>query len=371
MTRPLYTFLLAIVICAAHAQITPQATLQTRNLYAHLLSPERKGVYFGHQDALSYGLNADGTRWVGDRNRSDVKAVSGQHPAVIGYDLGHLELDSARNLDKVPFAEMKRNIVETYLRGGLNTLSWHPNNPVDPKKTTWDTEAFTIRRILGEKVHRENYLAWLDKLADFFLDLQTPDGEMVPVIFRPFHEHTGSWFWWGADHCTPEEYIAFWRMSIDHLLQTRGVKNLLIAYSTDVFRDKAHYLERYPGDAYTDMIGVDTYHRGAPESNDTFRAELTRMLNVLQAVSKEKGKPFAITEMGLERITVANWWTRIILPVIGDSGAAYFLVWRNGYDTHYYAPYPGHPSVPDFRKMIRSKKILLEKAIRKQHIYTP
>ena len=354
-----------------HAQINPDATPATRNLYKNLQAWAGKGVYFGHQDALAYGLNADGTRWIGDPNRSDVKTVTGQHPAVIGYDLGHLELDSTRNLDKVPFDRMKENMVKTYLRGGLNTVSWHPNNPVDPKKTTWDKEEFTIRKILNDAGRRENYLGWLDKLANFFLDLKAPDGQLVPVIFRPFHEHTGSWFWWGADHCTPEEYTAFWQLSVDHLLKTRKVNNLLIAYSTDVFRDRAHYLERYPGDGYADLIGMDTYHRNAPESNATFQAELRRMVEVLKSLSAEKGKPFAVTEMGLEQVTVPDWWTRVLLPVMGDSGATYFLVWRNGYDTHYYAPYEGHPSAEDFREMIRSGKVLLEDGIRKQTLYRP
>lgn len=369
MKKSIYLLLLTAMAHTTCGQINPRATGPTRNLNTHLRSSGGKGVYFGHQDALSYGLNSDGSRWIGEPDRSDVKTVTGQHPAVIGYDLGHLELDSTRNLDKVPFEEMKRNIVDTYKRGGLNTLSWHPNNPVNPQKTTWDKEEFTIRKILTDETHKKNYLAWLDKLAAFFLDLRTPEGELVPVIFRPFHEHTGSWFWWGADHCTPEEYVTFWRWSVDYLLKTKQVNNLLIAYSTDVFRDKAHYLERYPGDDYTDMIGFDTYHRNAPESNARFQEELGRMLGILKELSTEKNKPFAVTEMGLGQLTVSDWWTSIILPVIGDSGATYFLVWRNGYDKHYFAPYEGHPSSDDFRAMIGSGKVLLEEGIRNRKIY--
>ncbi|MCD8540998.1 MAG: beta-mannosidase, partial [Leadbetterella sp.] len=78
------------------------------------------------------------------------------------------------------------------------------------------------------------------------------------------------------------------------------------------------------------------------------------MLAVLKALSEEKNKPFAVTEAGLEQITVPDWWTSVVLPVMGNSGATYFLVWRNGYDKHYYAPYGGHPSVRDFRAMVRS-----------------
>lgn len=351
------------------SQINPHATLETKRLYKGLQQLSGKYMLFGHQDALSYGLNKDKTRWIGEKDRSDVKTVSGDYPAVIGYDLGHLELDSLRNLDKVPFDEIRKNIQDTYKRGGVNTISWHPNNPTNPKKTSWDKEEFTIRKILNNPTNKANYQAWLDKVADFLLSLKTADGKLIPVIFRPFHEHTGSWFWWGADHCTPEEYIGFWKYSIDYLLKTRQVNNILIGYSTDVFKDKAHYLERYPGHDYADILGFDSYHRNAPKSNEHFVSELRRMLMVLKEVSGSK--PFAITEMGLEQVTEKDWWTNIIMPAIDGSGLSYFLVWRNGYDTHYYAPFEGQASADDFNKMIKTKKVLLSKGLKKQKIYKP
>ncbi len=60
----------------------------TKNLYSGLKRSASKGVIFGQQDALAYGLNADKSRWIGDESRSDVKTISGEHPALVGYDLG-------------------------------------------------------------------------------------------------------------------------------------------------------------------------------------------------------------------------------------------------------------------------------------------
>jgi len=371
--KSLLSFFLSLVIVLfvvgiSNAQIDKNTTQETKNLYSGLKRSANKGVIFGQQDALAYGLNADKSRWIGDENRSDIKSISGEHPGLVGYDLGHLELDSANNLDGVPFSRIKTDIRKNYERGGINTISWHPNNPLDLSKTTWDKAEFTIRKILSDEQNRKNFEKTLDKLADFFLSLKGSKGELIPVIFRPYHEHTGSWFWWGADHCTPEEYKQFWKLTIDYLQKTRKVHNLLIAYSTDNFKNKEHYLERYPGDDLVDILGFDTYHRNPPKSDSAFIANAARMVTTIRDLGKSSGKPFAITETGLEQITEADWWTKIIQPIIKNSGLSYILVWRNGRPDHYYAPFEGNNTVEDFRKLQQSGNILLEKKVANENL---
>jgi mannan endo-1,4-beta-mannosidase len=351
------------------AQIDQNATTATKNLYSGLKRSAEKGVMFGQQDALAYGLNADKSRWIGDKDRSDIKTITGEHPAVVGYDLGHIELDSANNLDGVPFSRIKDDIRKNYERGGVNTISWHPNNPVNFSKTTWDKEEFTIRKIMSDEKNKKRFEKTLDKLADFFLSLKGSKGELIPVIFRPYHEHTGSWFWWGADHCTPEEYKQFWKFTVDYLQKTKNVHNLLIAYSTDNFKNKEHYLERYPGDALVDILGFDTYHRNPPKTDSAFIANATRMVGTIRELGKTSGKPFAITETGLEQLTKADWWTKIIQPIIKNSGLSYILVWRNGRPDHYYAPFEGNNTVSDFKKLQQSGNILLEKKVASENLY--
>ena len=372
--KSLLSFFLSLVIVLfvvgiSSAQIDKNATQETKNLYSGLKRSANKGVIFGQQDALAYGLNADKSRWIGDENRSDIKSISGEHPGLVGYDLGHLELDSANNLDGVPFSRIKTDIRKNYERGGINTISWHPNNPLDLSKTTWDKAEFTIRKILSNEQNRKNFEKTLDKLADFFLSLKGSKEELIPVIFRPYHEHTGSWFWWGADHCTPEEYKQFWKLTIDYLQKTRKVHNLLIAYSTDNFKNKEHYLERYPGNDLVDILGFDTYHRNPPKSDSAFIANATRMVATIRDLGKTSSKPFAITETGLEQITEADWWTKIIQPIIKNSGLSYILVWRNGRPDHYYAPFEGNNTVEDFRKLQQSGNILLEKKVTSENLY--
>ncbi|MCF2446334.1 glycoside hydrolase family 26 protein [Dyadobacter sp. CY345] len=367
-----YFLSFAIILSAitlSTAQIDKKATQATKNLYSGLKRSALQGVIFGQQDALAYGLKADKSRWIGDEDRSDIKTISGEHPGLVGYDLGHIELDSTNNLDGVPFARIKADIRKNYERGGVNTISWHPNNPVDFSKTSWDKEDFTIRKILSSEKNKKNFEKTLDKLADFFLSLKGPKGELIPVIFRPYHEHTGSWFWWGADHCTPEEYKQFWTLTIEYLQKTRKVNNLLIAYSTDNFRNKEHYLERYPGDDLVDILGFDTYHRNPPKSDSAFISNATRMVATIRDLGKASEKPFAITETGLEQLTEANWWTKIVQPIVRNSGLSYMLVWRNGRPDHYYAPFEGNDTVEDFKKLQQSGNILLEKKVASENLY--
>lgn len=349
------------------AQVDKKASPETLSLYHNLFSLRDKGVMFGHQDALAYGLNADKSRWVGGINRSDVKTVVGEHPAVVGHDLGHIELGMNYNLDSVYFDEMRQSILQVYNNGGINTLSWHPNNPLDLKKTAWDKVERTIPRILNDRKQLRHYKKILTGLSKYFKSLKGPQGELIPIIFRPYHEHTGSWFWWGADHCTAEEYKAFWHMTVDHLIKKKKVHNLIFAYSTDNFKSEEHYLERYPGDDFVDLLGFDTYHRNAPLSDSNFIANARRMVNTVKKLGLEKNKPYAITETGLEQLKENDWWTRILNPIIQDSGLSYVLVWRNGRPDHFYAPFEAQGSADDFLKFYNQSNTLFEKDL--SHLY--
>lgn len=106
-----------------------KATTETKNLFQNLNKLKEKGFLFGHQDDLAYGVN-----WKYEDGRSDVKDVTGDYPAIYGWDLGGLENDSENNLDGVPFKKMKQYIKDVYDRGGVNTISWHQNNPLTGKR---------------------------------------------------------------------------------------------------------------------------------------------------------------------------------------------------------------------------------------------
>jgi Glycosyl hydrolase family 26 len=89
-----------------------KATKETKALYLNLQQVLGKGVLFGHQDDLAYGIG-----WSYVAGNSDVKKVTGDYPALYGWELGNIELGHAKNLDSVPFAEMKKFILQGYKQG--------------------------------------------------------------------------------------------------------------------------------------------------------------------------------------------------------------------------------------------------------------
>jgi mannan endo-1,4-beta-mannosidase len=343
----------------------PQATPETRALFTNLQRLAREHVLFGHQDDLAYGVE-----WLNEPGRSDVKEVAGSYPAVYGWDLGRLELESSANLDDVEFDRMRRWIIEGYERGGVITVSWHVDNPVSGGNS-WDTTR-AVPAILPGGPRHEQYRQWLDRVAAFFGSLHAGGGELVPLVFRPFHEMNGSWFWWGGRHTTGEEYQRLWRFTVEYLRDEKSVHNLLWAYSTNSLGDfeRPQYWTWYPGDDYVDVLGFDDYFTlpGGPGREDPV-GTMTEYLKWLVEQAEARGKISALTETGYERIPEPAWWTGKLLAAIkGDAVArriAWVLVWRNANRTtdrpdHYYAPYPGHPSAADFVEFRGDPLILFE-----------
>lgn len=349
----------------------PDATEETRALFIHLDRIRHDHVLFGHQDALAYGVH-----WIDEPGRSDVKEVTGSYPAVYGWELGDLELGAVKNLDNVNFESMRDWIREGYKRGGVITLSWHMNNPVSGGNA-WDTHP-AVQYIIPGGEHHEIFKGWLDIFADFVKNLtasgtQWNENEhLIPVIFRPYHEQSGNWFWWGDPYCTHEDYIQLWQFTVEYLRDVKGVHNILYAYSPHSLSeyDNDQYWDWYPGDEYIDILGFDDYFTlqsgyGFADGVSAF----TGHLRWLVEQSEARGKIPALTEAGLEAIPDPTWWTNKMLAAIkGDPATkriSYLLVWRNAHhetdrQDHFYAPYPGHKSSDDFITFRNDPIILFE-----------
>jgi len=318
------------------------AGTETKALFINLKNISKTGILFGHQDDLAYGVY-----WKEEQDRSDVKDACGAYPAVFGWDVSKLG-QSPYNIDSVDFEKMKGWIKQAYKMGGINTISWHMDNPAT-KGDSWDKTPAVYSILPGGENHAW-YTQKLDLFATFLNDLKVED-IYVPIIFRPFHEHTGNWFWWGRGNCNSEEFIALWQFTVKYLRDEKGIHQLLYAYSTDRFKSEEDYLEFYPGDEYVDILAYDDYHSIV---NEAGRPELVRQLKTIVQLSDEKGKIAALSETGYETIPDEDWWTTVLLQgLTADKTAseiAYVLMWRNGRPDHHYAPYDGHPSTPDFKK---------------------
>ncbi len=344
------------------------ATKETINLYHNLKKLLDKGFMIGHQDDLAYGVG-----WKYENGRSDIKDVTGDYPAIYGWELGRLELDHDVNLDSVPFEKMRMFIKEIYNRGGVITISWHLNNPLTGK-TAWNPAPGTVAAILPGGEKNELYKSWLDKIAAFMLSLKGEKGEYIPVIFRPFHELNGSWFWWGGKNCTPDELKQLYRFTESYLRDTKNVHNLLYAYNTDKFYSRGEYMERYPGNDYVDVLGFDIYQAYNTASNNDFIKLAGNMLSMLDSISTENNKIPALTEFGYGGLPDSTWWTNVLLKAIAPYKIAYALAWRNaGFkgngSSEFYVPYKGQVSANDFVKFYDDPKTLFQKEITKENLY--
>lgn len=325
--------------CAAFAQIDPLATDATRALFQNLIEVGRDHLLFGHQDDPAYGVD-----WWSVDGRSDVKEVSGDFPAVYGWDVA--DIHEPANLDGVNFEKMKVWIREAHARGGINTVSMHLDNPVTGG-TAWDNTEAVSSILPGGSMH-EDYLDTLNRIGVFLAGLRTEDGDFIPVILRPYHEPSQTWPWWGTDSCTRAEYIELWTMTVRHFRDTLGLHHLLYAFSPQDVTTSADYFDRYPGDEWVDVLGLDYYSLTTPEQAEI----LGRTLGMLGREAVNRGKVSALTETGVDTIPMGNWWTECLYKAFDTSEdsrrTAWALVWRNANPTHYHAPWPDHPSAPDF-----------------------
>ncbi|EDM38081.1 putative mannosidase [Pedobacter sp. BAL39] len=347
-----------------------RATTETSNLYRNLTRISGQAVLFGHQDDMAYGVG-----WKYQKGWSDIKLLTGEYPAVFGWDVAGIEQDHANNIDGVPFDKMRQYIKKAYDLGAVNTLSWHMDNPLNGKNA-WDTTSTTVKSILPGGSRYLLYKSWLDKFAVFVKSLKGSDGKAVPILFRPFHENGGGWFWWGAKSCTVPEYQTLWRFTIAYLKDIQQVNNLIYVFNPCEFKTEAAYLERYPGDEFVDVLSFDSYQYGAgAEKGEAFKQEIRRNLAIQDQIARHKNKLSAIAEIGFVEIPDAKWWTTVFAGAIADHRPVYAMFWRNaGYreqekDNHYYAPYPGQISAPDFLEFIKSEGVLLERGVNKQSVY--
>jgi mannan endo-1,4-beta-mannosidase len=343
--------------------VDKEATNNTADLYNRLFLLSENGIMLGHQDDPAYGHG-----WYDVEGKSDVKDITGDYPAVTGLELGHLELGATHNLDSVSFDKMTRYVQEAHVRGGIITFSWHGDNPVTGG-STWDCAQDTVvRSILAGGGNHECYLAWLDRLADFFLSLKDKNDALIPVIFRMYHEHTGDWFWWGSRQCTPDEYKLLWTMTVTYLRDTKNVHNILYAYSSSNVQSEEHYLERYPGNEYVDILGFDHYLKGrTPENVVQYKTDFERNIRIVSAYAKTSGKLPVVGETGEESVWDTTYFTGILYPILQKYRLAWILFWRNAWEpdkpNHYYLPYPEHPVEADFKTFVKTPLILMNQDI--------
>lgn len=325
------------------ASNTPAASLLLR-----LQQLQQRGIMFGQQDAMAYGVG-----WNTGIGRSDCADVCGSQPALCGWD----GLDTLTPAPTEKSERWKRLMLAHHAAGGINTYCWHMPNPVTGGRYNDTTPA--VSAILSGGRARGRFMELLCQLADFLASLTLPDGSTMPVVLRLFHEFDAPWFWWGSRYCTPSEFIELWLLTHRYLIETRNLCNLLLAWAPDRnFSSETELLHRYPGDEWADIIGMDNYHDFKFPLIGVGRV-ITR-LQVITEFAAQRGKLAALTETGKENVTDARWFTQKLYPAITAAGVtiSYCMLWRNGGAAHHFVPYPGHKAANDFREFRHLPKML-------------
>ncbi len=239
---------------------------------------------FENNDVLIVGDEVNGNKqmpsvWLDIyKNGCDdpARTGTGTYPSILGMDLGRcgMALGYIKDDEWGYVSQMVCEAIDYAADGGILTLGSHFRNP------NYEDNAFTAdinqsdRGTLGSEEKWEelvtpgtllntNFMRELENNADV---LEAFDKAGVPIIWRPFHEVDGAWFWWGPKvgetFLDPELFIELWKYVYNYLTVERELDNLIWHYSPST---SARCLDYYPGDEYCDIVGIDWYTGGMLE----------------------------------------------------------------------------------------------------------
>ena len=401
-----------VTIAEEVKMVDAKATPATQQLYAYLKAVgESDSVIFGHQNDTHHKAGSKGDEF----SNSDTKDLTGSIAGVVGIDTLSLTGNEASTWDtpeEERIAKVAEITREAAAEGAIITLSAHMPNfeVIDRRVKNFEVSGGTTNETLGYWIADDgskqynfsgytpgttsgnivprimpgqdlNYLYtdYLDLIADYAKAVEEYD---ITILFRPLHENTGSWFWWGAAFCDELAYINLYRYTVDYLKETKGVHNIIYVYGPgSEAANVSEYSARYPGDAYVDMIGYDLYHQNPSQENEAgYLQSIKKQNTILRDFAKAHNKLYAITETGvadknaagediaLQRTgnKVMDWYMQL-LDEISDDGVSYFLVWANfGENGSFYLPYAvekkedgtlhGHEMMDEFIKFYNDER---------------
>ena len=253
---------------------------------------------------------------------ADVKRLhelTGRKPALIGADYGW-KWDN-------DFDVINRRLTGHWNSGGLVTVSWHANNPFsgaeryNPRINTIEHKhTIDLSRLLRSAPDSDAKRRYQTELKNVAGQLKHLHEQGVVVIWRPFHEMNGNWFWWGTDSFgndqeNVDDFHNLWVDMYDLFTNEHGLTNLVWVYSPHAESDWTTNVSLYyPGSGYVDLVGVSSYS-AVPEIKD---------YEALAAFNK----PLVMSEIGPSREQYGKY-DLALLPGIFSGRAAYFLQWHS------------------------------------------
>ncbi|WP_379154505.1 glycosyl hydrolase [Paenibacillus sp. sgz5001063] len=353
--------------------VDPSATAATKSLFAYLNEKSGKEVMFGHQHdtTVSFAGKDEAGNVI-----SDVYSSTGDYPAVFGWDTlsldGHEAPPGVSGDYEASRLGLSAAMKHAHELGGIVTMSTHPYNfatggSFNDTSNTKGATASVVERILPGGDKNADFNVYLDRIAAFANNLKDDDGNLIPVLFRPFHEQNGGWFWWGAATTTKSEYAELYRYTVEYLRDVKGVHNFLYVFSPNgsFNGNESEYLTTYPGDQYVDILGMDQYDNKDNAGSEAFLNGLVKDLRMISGLAQSRGKLVTLSEYGYSAAgmkTTGNneleWFTKVLNAIKADPDAAkisYMLTWANfGEGNNLYVPYKNvpkkadHELLPDF-----------------------
>jgi len=244
-----------------------------------------------------------------------IQEITGETPALCGFELlaysPNINYESGDQDCRTEIDENKGTLEEAMdwalNKKGIVTLTWHWFSPLGGKDKSFYAEKtdFDATKVLVEGTkEREAFYSDMDVMAGLLKEFQN---KQIPILWRPFHESEGEWFWWGAKG--PETAKQLYCLMYDHFVNHHELNHLIWVWNSPL-------VEGYPGDDVVDIISRDLYE---PKGTKT---DYVRQYNELRKVSSAD-KPFALAEIG-------------ILPDIEKLELSkipwcYFMIWSKGF----------------------------------------
>jgi mannan endo-1,4-beta-mannosidase len=233
-----------------------------------------------------------------DRNSRFAAEYTGKTPAVFSTDWGF-----ARNGDTDSYLA-RPDIVEEckrqYQLGSIITICWHAVPPTADEPITFrslpGTKAESLASVQGQLLDQqfkdiltpgtELYNRWCAQVDNIAFYLKKLQEARVPILWRPYHEMNGDWFWWGGrrgEYSTKALYLQLF----DRLVNHHKLNNLIWVWSVDrPLRPGMEFQDYYPGNEYLDILALDVYSSDFKQSYYDALVDLSR------------GKPLVLGEVG-------------------------------------------------------------------------
>lgn len=343
------------------AQIDTDASDKTKVLYENLKMIQNGFQFlFGQEFFNSFQFSSGSAH--GNKTFSDSYDITGAHPAVLGSDF-HYYLEK----DVTERGYHTEAVKWAYEQGLAITFDWH----LSGKGTSTYEYGESTKDLVDSIVTYPNGQdrAWLYEQLDKVIDIVNNDlvvnNERIPIVFRPWHEMNGNWFWWGSSATTPAHYKTFYALTVDYV--KARTNSVLFCWSPNTPTD----FDYYPGDNYVDVLGLDYYEINAT----ALQQELAPIVDHAQA----NNKVAVFSESG-NRTTngeaAASYWKNTVLPaIVNNQGVktkiAWVLTWINASWSFPYVPYSNSSPAAkqSFMSFKNSQYVLFSDKI--QNLYTP